>query len=78
MISPPTASVDGVRRARRVMFGAAGHAYVYLIYGMWNCLNVVTATPGVPHAVLLRALEPGHKPAHPKLGTGAAMSCPGC
>src|ERR1700720_979635 len=43
-----------------VMYGPPGHAYIYLIYGVWNCLNVVTAAQGKPHAVLLRALAPLH------------------
>ncbi len=40
-----------------VLFGPAGMAYVYLIYGMYHCLNVVTESEGFPAAVLIRAIE---------------------
>jgi DNA-3-methyladenine glycosylase len=42
----------------QVMFGRAGYAYIYLIYGMHHCLNVVTEREGYPAAVLIRAVEP--------------------
>lgn len=50
----------GGKKTKRteVMFREGGIAYVYLIYGMYNCLNMVASIENVPEAVLIRALEP--------------------
>ena len=50
----------GGKRSPRLepLYGPPGHAYIYLIYGMYHCLNVVTKPAGQPECVLIRALEP--------------------
>ena len=51
-------AAKGRTKRTDVMFGAAGHAYVYFIYGFYNMLNLVTEAKDYPAAVLIRAVQP--------------------
>jgi DNA-3-methyladenine glycosylase len=76
---------DAASHARRgptpraaIMFGPPGFLYVYLVYGMHHCMNVVTETDGVAGAVLLRAAAPvDEAPAAPRVLAGPGKLCAG-
>ncbi len=62
----------GAKGRAAVMYGPAGVAYVYLVYGMHHCFNAVTETDGDPGAVLVRAVEPLE---NADRGAGPALVC---
>ncbi|HEY6064829.1 MAG TPA: DNA-3-methyladenine glycosylase [Thermoanaerobaculia bacterium] len=77
-LGPPDAAAHSWkgRRTARVepMYADGGHLYVFVVYGMHHCANVVTRMAGDPQAVLLRAAE-GPEAAPPRLLTGPGKLC---
>ena len=59
-VKDKAAHAYGGRRTKRVetMYGPPGTAYVYIIYGMYYCFNIITVEEGVPEGVLIRGIEP--------------------
>lgn len=51
-------SYKGKTERVRALYGEKGRAYIYLIYGMYNCLNISAGPEGVPQCILIRAAEP--------------------
>lgn len=54
---PASHAFKGETPRTKIMFGKAGFSYVYLIYGMYHCLNIVTEKAGFPAAVLIRGVQ---------------------
>lgn len=55
---PACHAACGITPRNTVMFGPAGFSYVYFVYGMYHCLNIVTEKEGFPAAVLIRGVDP--------------------
>lgn len=60
----------GRTKRTEIMYGEAGHAYVYMIYGMYHCLNIVTEKKDFPAAVLIRVVKAEGRPARETDGPG--------
>jgi DNA-3-methyladenine glycosylase len=73
---PAAHSYRGVSPRNRVLFGRAGHAYVYTIYGRYFCMNVSCEAEGHAGCVLLRALEPVSGAERMALNRGLAAGAP--
>lgn len=54
---PASHAFKGETPRTKIMFGKPGFSYVYLIYGMYHCLNIVTEKAGFPAAVLIRGIQ---------------------
>jgi len=81
---PACHAYRGKTASNAAMFGPPGHSYVYLIYGMYHCLNVVTEKEGIGSAVLIRALalanippqiEPKHMKKPHRIAAGPGKLC---